>query len=682
MFSLFSKGYPQDKQITYAGMLWLLAAQIIVMAPLMFYLPIWLLPVLLFSAGWRIRVMKGHMEQPGYILKIFVMLLGMMGLVVSGLKPVSLDMMASLLILGFAYKSLEVLQRRDALVVIFTGFILVGVLFLYSQGMLTVLYGFFALAVLTGTMIAVQQSRSYAILPNLRLASLMLLLCLPLMLLFFIFAPRFAPLWSVPLSSGHAKTGISDQMTPGDIAKLSQSDALAFTANFTGERPRQNELYWRGLVLQHFDGNTWTQFEESLSFDEVKSRLRSDKNTVNSRLIKQGNERQYEMIYEKSARPWLFALTPVVDILNYKGNVFFASDNRLLAERDILEPMMLTLVSAPDSLRDLNLSESKRQRALQLPEKGNDQSRALAAQLFARSSSKQDYIEKVLERFKQQDFHYTLRPPTLRSENSIDDFLMRSKKGFCAHYSGSFVFLMRAAGIPARVVTGYQGGEWNEKGNFLSVRQYDAHAWAEVWLKGRGWVRFDPTSWVAPERVEKNLEAAVETEGSFLENKLLSMTKIKWLNSLRKTLDSTQYAWRRYVLGYDQASQAQFLKKLLGEITIQKVAIIVGGIFAGIILLWVLFLGLGKRHASEALEHQLYRRFCKLLEKKGITREPSQGPQQFGYFAALQLPALANEINAFSSLYTELCYIPNEQSRHKEQISQLKRLLKRIKKKN
>lgn len=674
---MFRKGYPQDKQITYAGMLWLLAAQVVVMAPLMFYLPIWLLPVLLFSAGWRLRVMKGNMAQPGFILKTLVVVFGMVALTMSGLKVVSLDMMASLLMLGFAYKSLEVIQRRDAMVVIFTGFILVGVLFLYSQAIFTAFYGFFSLAVLTGAMIAVQQSKSYAILPNLRLSTLMLLLCLPLMLVFFVFAPRFAPLWSVPLSSGHAKTGISDSMTPGDIAKLSQSDDLAFTASFTGERPEQNELYWRGLVLQYFDGKTWTQFAEELEFEAVKHHLRIDKQLLKKRLSREGNKRHYEVIYERSAQPWLFSLSPVIDI---KGNAIFGADFRILAEQDILEPIKLSLVSSPESQRDVDLSEANPslQLALQLPDSGNKQSRSLAKQLYASASSKMDYIKKVLNRYKQQDFYYTLRPPILSSDSTIDEFLINSKKGFCAHYAGSFVFMMRAVGIPARVVTGYQGGEWNDNGDFLSVRQYDAHAWTEVWLREKGWVRFDPTSMVAPERIEKNLESAVATEGSFLENNMFSMSKIKWLNSLRKKLDSTQYAWRRFVLGYDNDTQTEFLKKLFGEVTIQKVALVVGGFFAGIILLWVLILGLGKRNKSEAIEHQLYRRFCDLLEKRGVTRNPSQGPKQFSQLASLRLPNIANEINTFSNLYSNLCYIPNERKRQ-EQINMLKLLLKKIK---
>ena len=678
---MFNEGYAHDTQITYSGMMWLLAAQLVVMAPLVFFLPIWLLPVLIFSAGWRIRVMQGHREQPSKVLKTIIALLGLVALGASGMKPVSLDMMASLLMLGFAYKALEVIQKRDAMVVILTGFLLIGVLFLYSQSMLIALYGVFALSVLTGALIAIQQSKSYAILPNLKLSSLMLLLCLPLMLMFFIFSPRFAPLWTVPLSGGHAKTGISDSMTPGDIANLSQSDELAFTVTFLGERPKQNELYWRGLVMQNFDGKTWTQFSEKLEPSASRKRLHINESALRNKLVKKGYGRAYEVIYEKTARPWLFALAPVVAI---EGDAIYGSDFTLMSPIDIFEPKMLTLTSYPEALREIELPEITRELSLQLPagsdNDNNPKSYALAKRLLSSSSSKQDYVHKVMNRFSQQDYYYTLRPKTLGDTNTIDEFLIKNKKGFCAHYAGSFVFMMRAAGIPARVVTGYQGGKWNQQGKFLSVHQYDAHAWAEVWLENKGWVRFDPTSMVAPNRIEKNLEEAVGAEGSFLENQMFSMAKYSWLNSIKNKMDSVQYSWRRFVIGYDRDSQSELLKRLFGELTLQKIAMIVGGFFLGIIAFWALLLGLGKKQTHEAMEHQLYRRFCKRLGKLGVNRKPSQTPEAFSLFASAQLPQLATEINTFSKLYSDVCYDPSSQNNLQGNLRALKNLLKNIKK--
>ena len=688
---VFTKGFPQDRLITYSGMLWLLAAQIVVMLPLMFYLPIWLLPVLIFSALWRIRVMLGKAEQPGLVVKIVLGIVGIGALKLSGLPLVSLETTASLLMLGFAYKSLEVIQRRDGMVVILTGFVLIGVLFLYSQSMLITLYSFISVIVLTAAMIAIQQSGKQkcnhsvskssnglksGIFGNLRLASGMLLLCLPLMVLFFLFAPRFQPFWVVPTAGGHAKTGISDSMSPGDIAKLSQSDELAFSVNFEGKRPKQSDLYWRGLVLQHFDGKTWTQEDPETPPELLGKPTSSQLRAPKAQIRIQGEAINYSIIYQKTGQPWMFALNPVMDI---KGQAFYGPDFRVVAKTDIIEPVLIKFSSYPDALKEVDLDPATRQINLQLPENENPKSRLLAEQLFASSASKQEYIQRVMNRFREQQYFYTLRPPALGDKDTIDGFLIDSQKGFCAHYAGSFVFMMRAMGIPARVVSGYQGGEWNEKGQFLAVHQFDAHAWTEVWLEDKGWQRFDPTSMVAPQRIEQNLQAAMQKEGSFLEGKMLSLNKMKWLNGLRQQFDSLQYGWQRFVLNFDSDTQQNFLKKAFGEMSIQKTMMIVGGFFGAIILLWIGFLGLANKRKTEAPEHLLYRRFCDLLAKKGIDKEPAQTPEAFSLLAAAQLPDLALAIKDFTNSYSTLCYNPAAKAESHVYIDKMKSVLKQIK---
>ncbi len=638
---------------------------------------------MLFSTIWRIRVMQGHLTQPRNITKLVFTSLGIVGLALSGIPLVSLDMMASLLLLGFAYKTIEVIQQRDGMVVIFTGFVLVGVTFLYSQSMFTALYGFLSLLILTTAMIAIHKNKSsvafkskkMAFMSSFRPAIIMLLLCLPLMILLFMVAPRFTPLWTMSLPGGHAKTGITDRMTPGDIAKLSQSDELAFRVKFLNGKPKQSELYWRGLILQHFDGATWTQFKEDLDSEAVRQRLEKPVIDIVSRLQLKGSNRQYEVIYEKSSQPWLFSLTPVIDV---KGNATLGSDFRVMANHDLFEPLLLTMTSLPEAVRDIELLPSVRQSALQLPEKGNIKTHQLAEQLLASSSSQQDYIQKVLNRYKQQEFYYTLRPPKLNRTDSIDEFMINHKKGFCAHYAGSFVYMMRAAGIPARVVAGYQGGEWNESGNYLAVHQYDAHAWTEVWLKDKGWVRIDPTAMVAPERIEKSLEFAMKSEGSFLQGKFFSSAKYKWLNSLRKKFDSGQYAWRRFVLGYDSDAQSSLMKKIFGEISLLKMAMIMAGIFIVVILFWSVLLGIGKKHHHEAQEHRLYRRFCDLFTKWGMEREVSQTAGEFSELAIAHSPHLKHEISAFTDTYNQICYTDSDENTKDLLVKQLKNLLKKI----
>jgi len=674
VIDFFNSGYPQNKQITYAGMLWLLAAQLVIMLPLSFYLPIWLIPILMISAGWRIRVMQGHISQPGKLAKTIISALGIGALMLSGITPVSLDMMASLLMLGFAYKALEMEQRRDGMVVILTGYMLIGVLFLYSQSILTALYGVFSMVILTATMIAIQHPKSTTILSSFKLSAVMLFLCLPFMLTLFVFAPRFSPLWHFSFSSNQAKTGISDSMTPGDIANLSQSDELAFRVTFKGERPAQRDLYWRGLVLNHFDGETWTQIAGDTDSDQIRTLLKTNKFAIEKRLTQVGKPIDYDIVFEQSAQPWLFTLTPVIKM---KGEAILGNDYRVMAKKDVNEPILLEFSSYLQAQRDINLSFEQRISALQLPEIGNGKSQALANEIMARSSSNLDYVNRVLNRYRQEEFYYTLRPPILGDE-AVDDFLLETKRGFCAHYASSFVFMMRAVGIPARVIVGYQGGEWNDKGNYLAVHQFDAHSWTEVWLKNKGWIRVDPTTMVAPDRIEKNLETAMSNEGSFLEKQFLSSVKYSWLDGIRKTVDSGQYAWRKFVLSYDKEAQSNFIKQVFGNTSTLTIALVVGIILVSIILLWFVALGLVRRKPKEAPVHRIYRRFCQNMAKHGLERKPSQPAVEFAQLASDTFPEMSSKIEAFTQQYTQMCYIPSGDAEEKTGLLALKKLLKEI----
>jgi hypothetical protein len=238
-----------DLQLKYSAMVWLLVAQVAVMAPFMAYLPVWLLLVLLISTAWRLRVLRGYWEPSSLIFKGVVIFLGVAALAMSGLDPLSLDAMSSLLLLSFAFKALEVAHRRDALVVVFTGYFLVAVQFLFSQSIAAAMYGAVCLTLLTAALVAVQESPNKKVSDHVKLAGLMLGQCLPLMIIIYLFFPRLPPLWTVSMPSDRAKSGISDHMAPGDIAHLAQSDGTAFRVTFKDARPSQNRLYWRGLVL-------------------------------------------------------------------------------------------------------------------------------------------------------------------------------------------------------------------------------------------------------------------------------------------------------------------------------------------------------------------------------------------------------------------------------------------------
>ena len=677
---MIDKHYKISQQITYRGMIWLLAAQLVVMLPFAFFLPIWLIPVMLVATYWRIRVIKGNAAQPKLLLNLFILALGVAGIWVSGMRLLSLDAMVSLLLLGFAFKSLEVIRQRDALVVVFIGYFLVAVGFLFSQSILAGAYGVVALIILTAALIANQQSSAQqlsqnATRSNLGLSAMMLFQCLPLMILVFVFMPRFSPLWVIPSFESQAKTGVTDNITPGDIANLAKSDELAFRVSFKGERPPRHELYWRGLVLNNFDGKSWKQLDNDYDSFELGMYYGQNMPWSETNISQQGEGLEYDVIYEKTGQPWLFTLTPSVTL---DDQVKQLGDYRVMAKHDVVTPFLLNAKTYPNAKRDLNLGEHTRRLALALPSKGDNKTREAAKQWRAESASDEDYVNKVMARFTEQAYYYTLKPPLLGNSDTIDKFLFESQRGFCVHYAGSFVYLMRAAGIPARMVVGYLGGEWNEKGQYLAVRQYDAHAWTEVWLKGQGWKRYDPTSMVAPSRVEGGLEEALAHEGTFLEGQFFSAQKFEWLDGIRKKMDSIQYGWRRWVLGYDSESQANLLQTILNKMSSIPLAALVGALFIGIFLFWFVMLGLLKRQRYESYEHQLYRKFCKRLAKHGIIREQQQTPSEFAVIASSQWPEKSDTIRSFSLIYQQICYVDNADQAHDQSFKKMRQLLSEL----
>lgn len=665
--------------ITYTGMIWLLAAQLVVMVPFTTSLPPWLIVVVIFSAGWRLRVLAGKANQPTTLIKGGLLLVGIGAVFLSGLRLPSLEAMSALLLLGFAFKAVEAVKRRDALVVIFTGYFLVALNFLYTQSIIAGMYGTFSLIVLTGALVGVQQTieeftPSQQVRFNFWIAGQILLQCLPLMVMIFVLAPRFQPFWTLPMPAEQNTRGISDKMAPGDIEKLSQSDDLAFRVTFKGERPAQSQLYWQGVVLNHFDGHEWRQFSTEQETEQLKWAVQQDYKYNPYNLKIQGPAYEYEAVYEQSGQPWLFTLNPATEV---QGEVLRAADYRVMAKQPLQSAMLIRAISHPESIRDLELAPNLQALALQLPAQGDARSRALAKRLYAEAGNDKTYVQTILNRYREQKFFYTLHPPLLGDKDTIDGFLFDSQRGFCSHYAGSFVFLMRAVSIPARVVIGYQGGEWNEQGKYLAVHQFDAHAWAEVWLPNQGWLRVDPTSMVAPERTEKGLEAALKKEGSFLEQSVFSSRKFAWLNSIRKQLDSMQYGWQRWVLSYDGETQTQFLSKLLGELSFTKIALFALALFGCLVLIWMVWLGLTRQATPEALEHRLYRRFTERLSKQGLERPLEQTPSEFAALAAAAMPAQAEKILAFTHTYQTLCYA-SEEGQRSSLLRELRRLLGQI----
>lgn len=649
----------QSAAIPRISLIWLMVAQVLVIVPHLAYLPVWIMLLWLGCALWRVQIYRMRARYPGQLIKAGLIVATGAGVVLSRGTLVGLDAGVAVLIAAFILKMLEMKSQRDALVVILLGFFSVAAAYLFNDSLLAAVYSILPVAALLAALIGLQQSSlANQPWPTARLAGSLLLQALPIMLLLFVFFPRIGPLWSLPVADNKAQSGLSDSMSPADIADLSRSDALAFRASFEGQTPHRSELYWRALTLDQFDGRRWSQSGYN-------------KFAPASPWQKQGDSLRYSIIMQPSAKPWLFALDVAQSSQEATRQM---SDFRLQHRKPIERPLQYQAQSWPEALRDPELSAVNRMHALQLPEAGDPRSRAWAAELQQQFPQPDQLVQQLLQHFNREPFVYTLRPPLL-GQNSIDEFLFDSRRGFCAHYAGAMTFILRAAGIPARVVAGYQGGEYNPAGNYVQVRQFDAHAWVEYWQQGRGWVSVDPTFQVAPQRIEQGLEEAIAEEQSFLEGSPFSPLRYRdlgWLNDLRMNWDNLNYGWQRWVLNYQTEQQLVFIQRWLGRIDAPRVAVALVGSAALILSLLALWLFKPWRRERD-VSKRLYLNYLALLARHGVDSYPGEGARALAERAAAQLPEQAEAIRAFAGAFEAMRYGAGE---HSEQ--QLRQRLKSL----
>ena len=531
-------------QIPRNSLVWMLAAQIAVIAPHVPRLPVWVTSICVGCCFWRVMVYQGRWSYPGRWAKVVFVVAGLIGLGVGykgrvyGLEPA-----VALLVIAFVFKLLEMQHKRDAYIVILLGYFVAITEFLFFQSIPYAFYMLFAVVLITAALIGLNQTQSHLQpLKTLKLAATLMVQSIPMMLVLFILFPRIAPLWTVPLESQAAKSGVTDRMSPGDIASLSLSPELAFKASFSGAIPAPGQLYWRGLVLENYDGKTWTR---RANLTDSIWRNKQSKPVWAKDIERLGSTQSYSIILEPTRQNWLFSLATAD--LPANADIAMLDDYTLayVHRRGVTAKFKYAVTSDLQYRLETELSDEVRQRNTSLPSDSNPRTRELVSAILALASNDADYVNRVLSYFADEKFAYTLQPPTL-GDDDIDEFLFDSRRGFCEHYAGSFVFMMRAAGIPARVVLGYQGGEYNALANYIAVHQFDAHSWTEVWYEGRGWVRIDPTQMVSPERIQRGLESAVAEENTFLANSPLSWLKYRqllWLQDLRQQLGAIGHYW-------------------------------------------------------------------------------------------------------------------------------------------
>lgn len=400
-------------------------------------------------------------------------------------------------------------------------------------------------------------------------------LALPFFIILFLFFPRLPPLWQIPIPNNKAVTGLSDTMSPGDIAQLSQSSALAFRVIADMKQlPNRNELYWRAMVLDRYDGTTWTS-------DFINKRDKSY-----STISGHTEGFQYQYLASDPSQQWITALEKSVPT---EPKFILHEDWAITPKRLVQRTQPIQLQWIGNNITDIQeggLTQTILKNSLNYPLKSDPQAQKFAQHMYQQSQNNPAlYIRNILNWYKKENFVYTLAPGKL-GNNRVDEFLFQSKQGFCEHYASSFVLLMRYVGIPARVVTGYQGGEMAPDGQSWEVRQLDAHAWAEVYQQGR-WQRVDPTAIIAPMRIDQGMQNVMnENSAIFGDANYSNFQHSSVLRTLRVWSDYASFQWQSKVVGYDADKQNGWLKKLGLTSSYSYVLVLIFGILGLLLMYW------------------------------------------------------------------------------------------------
>lgn len=618
---------------------WTAAALSVSVAPHLPRMPVWVSLLTLACIGWRMLAAVRGWKAPWQLLRLLMAGAGFVAIVATYGTVNGIEAGTALLVVMMDMKLLETWRRRDYQVLMFISYFLIMAQLLYEPSMWTLPFMIVAVWLSTTTLMqAVRQGPPIPAPKAARMVATMLLLSLPLMLVLFLLFPRVpGPFWAMPTRGGGI-SGLDDVMTPGSVNALSLSDAVAFRASFDGPVPPAIQRYWRGPVLHVFDGVSWREpgSRPWRSLDMPRS----------------GPEFRYQVTLEPSSRPWLLAL-------DYPGEwsisgAYLSTDYQLLSRRPIEQLTGYSVVSYPDTLAGARIGQREKAMDLLLPDERNPRALTLAATLRVQHADDGDYIQAVLDRFTLQPYVYTLRPPALRGSDPVDAFLFDTRRGFCEHFASAFAVLMRAGGIPTRVVTGYQGGELNPLNNRMTIRQSDAHAWTEVWLAEAGWIRVDPTAAVAPDRIERSLADALP-DSDLVPGRF--MRSLPLLVKLQQRWDALDSAWNEWVLAYGPDRQIALLRSLgvdnpdwrslAAALGVSVIALLAG------IAAWTAW---RYRPPRRDQVQRLYRRYLERLARRGVKRAPWEGPLVLADRAERALPAYAGAIRSITRSYVRLRY--------------------------
>ena len=624
---------PELRAVSARDLAWLIGSLLLVIVPHALRAPWWVTLLTLCLYGWRLYFTLQRAPLPSRWMVLGVAAAALLGLWIEYHTLFGRQPGIVLLVVFSGLKLLETRTHRDAAVAAFLAYFLVITNFLYTQSIPTALLMALSLLVTTATLVGFAAPQRASV-PNLRTAGVLLLQGVPAALVLFLLFPRVqGPLWGLPQDAYLGMTGLSETMTPGSIANLAQHDAIAFRAEFDGDPPVNAQRYWRGPVLWDFDGRTWSMGPESRGAPPLATGQASYR---------------YAVVLEPHNRNWLFALETAASVPERARMTF---DGQILAAAPVRSRIRYELVSVTAPERRRTEARGALTRAMRLPPGFNPRATALAEQWRAAAASDEEIVARALEFLRAGRYVYTLEPPLL-GVHTVDEFLFDTRTGFCEHFASAFTFLMRAAGLPSRVVTGYQGGDLNPYDRIVTVRQWDAHAWSEVFLSGRGWVRIDPTAAAVPRRVEAGAALAVPQSAAM---PLMMQANMEWLRSMRNRWEAIAHKWNVWVLGYNPERQRDLMQWVgirdadWRQLTAALFSIL--GVITLGLLVWSL-----RRLARPDPVQKAWRVFCGKLAQRGVERAPSEGPRDYTLRAARAVPDARRVILRIGELYIGLRY--------------------------
>jgi len=645
---------PDARLVTARDVTWLAVSMIIVVAPHAQRAPWWLLLLTVGLYAWRGLLTLNGAPLPSRWLLLAIAVIAMLGVRAEYGVLLGRAQGIVMLVLFSGLKLLEMRTHRDATVGVFLCYFLLITNFLYSQSIPIALLMCVAIAVITTTLVGFNApGRGWR--RDVRSAGLLLAHAVPAALLLFVLFPRVqGPLWGLPQDANAGVSGLSDTMTPGAMARLALSDAIALRAEFAGEPPPQPLRYWRGPVLWDFDGRSWRMGETALA-EFVAPRGGSD-------------VYEYSVVLEPHDRKWLFALETVSRL---PPRVRFTDDGQILARRDVRRRLRYEIASVSDPEPVVGESRALLERARRLPEGSNPRATALARSWRAETDDDAQVLARAISYLQTNRYAYTLEPP-LMGKDSVDEFLFSAKAGFCEHFASAFVFLMRASGVPARVVTGYQGGDLNPIDRIITVRQSDAHAWAEVYLPKRGWIRVDPTAAAIPGRVASGLARALPQDAGL---PLMMRPQFQWLRALRYRWEVLAHKWNVWVLDYNPDRQRDLMAYFgMRDADWRKLTAVLFTLLGGftvLLLAWSL-----RKLGRQDQVQRAWLVFCRKLDAHGVRRAPYEGPRDFAERAAQRLPSAAEAIRAIAQRYIALRYGAPDDAREIDALRQAVRRLR------